>query len=772
MFKNIYFPVISFILIAGAVFVSFYYEMPHYQNDITNAKKAFSTDRALLHLKEIAQKPHYIGADDHAIVKQYLYDALQNMGLNPEIQEQEVFNAKWDVAAKTYNVIAKISGTNSKGEALLLLTHYDSAPHTESLGASDDGNGLVAILESIRAYITTGIKPKNDIIILFSDAEEIGLLGAKAFVEHHPWAKKVGLVLNMEARGSGGPGYMLLETNDGNANFIKTFAEAKLSHPVSNSLMYSIYKMLPNDTDLTVFRENGNIDGFNFAFIDDHFDYHTAQDSYERIDLNSLKHQGETLYKLLQYYATADLSQLKGSQDLVYFNFPLVGMIYYPFSWVQPLVWITLLGFLVLVGLGFQKKRIILKESFKSFIPLLTSLILAFLIGFLGWKFILWLAPQYKEILHGFPYNGKMLLIGFIALTIAVFLKTYSTHFKKKTLPDLLFAPMVIWWLINAVVAIKLKGAGFLIVPLLQLLITYAILIFSSKIRAGSLLIFTLLSLPILMLFSPLIAMFPVGLGMKNVLISTVFLVLILTTLISTFDFYKNHKPLINLFLLISILSFTSAYISSGFNKEQRKPNSILFLQDVDKKEAYWASYDQEPDDFTIQFLGGKPEKGDFATAFSSKYKTKLNLYTKTLTRDITPSLVELTLNDSLNPNQSVWNYTITSQRKSNILILNVLTPFDFYAMKINGVPYDKKLNSGETVYHAATTLLTYYLAQGVNKLHVEITTLKGVKPQLELYDISLDLMRNKAFDIHPRTNDMMPKPFVINNAVVLKKKV
>lgn len=53
--------------------------------------------------------------------------------------------------------------------------------------------------------------PKNDIVILISDAEELGLLGAGAFVEHHPWAKDIGLVLNFEARGSGGPSYMLYQ---------------------------------------------------------------------------------------------------------------------------------------------------------------------------------------------------------------------------------------------------------------------------------------------------------------------------------------------------------------------------------------------------------------------------------------------------------------------------------------------------------------------------------------------------------------------------------
>jgi hypothetical protein len=35
--------------------------------------------------------------------------------------------------------------------------------------------------------------------------------------------------------------------------------------------------MLPNDTDLT-FREKKAIQGYNFAFIDGHYNYHTAQD--------------------------------------------------------------------------------------------------------------------------------------------------------------------------------------------------------------------------------------------------------------------------------------------------------------------------------------------------------------------------------------------------------------------------------------------------------------------------------------------------------------
>src|SRR5690606_28153045 len=114
----------------------------------------------------------------------------------------------------------------------------------------------------VRAYLASGTKPKNDIILLFTDGEELALDGAKLFMDEHPWAKEVGMALNFEARGTSGPSNMILETNQGNAELIKEFIKANPSYPVASSLMYSVYKILPNDTDSTVFREAGDIDGF------------------------------------------------------------------------------------------------------------------------------------------------------------------------------------------------------------------------------------------------------------------------------------------------------------------------------------------------------------------------------------------------------------------------------------------------------------------------------------------------------------------------------
>ena len=98
---------------------------------------------------------------------------------------------------------------------------------------------------------------------------------------------------------------MIVETNHGNSGLIKAFEAADIEYPVASSLMYSIYKMLPNDTDSTILREEGDIDGYFFAFIDDHFDYHTANDKVDNLDENTLQHQGEYLLPMLNYLADA-----------------------------------------------------------------------------------------------------------------------------------------------------------------------------------------------------------------------------------------------------------------------------------------------------------------------------------------------------------------------------------------------------------------------------------------------------------------------------------
>ena len=333
------------LFLAGMLGFIYYMTMPQRVSNATDLSE-FSAPKALEHIRNIAQKPHYIGSQNHEVVADYLIQELKKLGLNPQIQEGTTLT-EWGNLVKSKNIIARIDGTDSS-KALLLLSHYDSAPHSFSFGASDDASGVATILEGLRAFLHHKTTHKNDIVILFSDAEELGLNGAALFVTQHQWAKEIGLALNFEARGTGGPSYMLMEVNQGNSALVEGFTKANPKYPVSNSLMYSIYKMLPNDTDLTVFREQGKIQGFNFAFIDNHFNYHTAQDNFAHVNPTTIAHQGSYLMPLLGYFSNADLQHLDSTQDDVYFNTPF-NFVSYPFSWILKMAIGALLFFLFLL---------------------------------------------------------------------------------------------------------------------------------------------------------------------------------------------------------------------------------------------------------------------------------------------------------------------------------------------------------------------------------------------------------------------------------------
>ena len=357
----------------------------------TSANEDFSIENVRSHLEVISSEVHHVGTKAHRDVQNYLVSELEKLGLSPQIQTQTVFNQRWGAGTTVENIIARIKGTGG-GKALMLLSHYDSATPF-SKGAADDGSGIATILEGLRVFLGRDTPPVNDIIILFSDAEELGLLGARAFIRHHVWIDDVGLILNFEARGSGGPSFMLMETNGKNSRMLKEFLKANPSYPTTSSLAYSIYKLIPNDTDLTPFREISDINGFNFAFIDDHFDYHTAQDAFERVDVETLAHQGDYLMSTLSYFASADITELNSDADRIFVNFPLLKMLHYPFSWSIPLFITALLLFAGLLIVGFKRGMLIGKNIGAGFIPFLIALVGCSLLSFGLWKLILVVHP-------------------------------------------------------------------------------------------------------------------------------------------------------------------------------------------------------------------------------------------------------------------------------------------------------------------------------------------------------------------------------------------
>ncbi len=336
------------IVILAMIITGLFHATPPAPLSASVSPSIFSSARAMSTVRHIAQKPHPTGTSENAKVRNYLVAELKALGLEPHVQTALGINKSAQEASVgiVHNVLVRIPGLVS-GKALLLMAHYDST-HTGP-GAADDGASVAAILETLRALKTLP-RLQNDLICIFTDGEEAGLLGAEAFVAEHEWAKQIGLVLNFEYRGNRGP-FVMFETSQGNGKLINGFAKAA-PLPLGNSLMYEVYKRLPNDTDMTVFKRAG-IPGMNFAAIEGHTSYHTQLDRPELLQEGSLQHQGEILLALAQHFGNTPLDDLR-SADSVYFDAPGLGLVNYPVSWVLPLCAALILLFAIVLVLGLK----------------------------------------------------------------------------------------------------------------------------------------------------------------------------------------------------------------------------------------------------------------------------------------------------------------------------------------------------------------------------------------------------------------------------------
>ncbi|UOB16086.1 M20/M25/M40 family metallo-hydrolase [Abyssalbus ytuae] len=748
---------ISFLLILAAIYWSFLAIMPQNFSKSNVPSTQFSTERALNHIKTIAEYPHYAGSASHTHVRQYLISELKKLGLETQIQEGYTAG-DWGNLSKAINIIAKIKGSRS-GKSLLLLSHYDSSPYS-SPGASDAGSGIATILEGVRAFLATGKKPANDVIIVFSDAEELGLNGAELFVNKHPWAKNIGLILNFEARGSGGPGIMLVETNNGNAQLIKHFVNANPPFPMGNSLAYSIYKIMPNDTDLTVFRENANIQGFNFAFIDDHYDYHTVLDNYERLDRNTLEHQGTYLMPLLKYFSNTDLSALSSNEDYVYVNVPVFKLIYYPFSWIIPMLITAIIIFLILLGYGKYKGKLNYNHIFKGFIPFILSLVICGLIGFYGWPVIKSIYPHYKDNLHGFTYNGYLYITAFVFISITVCFAFYK-KFKKINTVNLIVAPVTFWLIICSLGAIYLKGTGFFIIPVFGALVSFYILIEQEE---PNLVILTLLAFPALWILSPLVQIFPVGLGLKTMIAVTLLVVLIFGLLLPVTGFYKHKGKLALLALFLGLGYFIAAHFQSDSTADRPKPNSLLYVFNADENKSYWATYNSYIDSWVAQYMGKNKKKITEENKLSSKYNTGYSFMADAPLKDIPVPEIEIS-NDTIIDNRRHIEICVNPQRNINRLEVFANTK-NINECMVNSVPFSK-----EYLQKRKSKLFTHFVSNN-NYTDIKLVLPENENLELTFYEASNNLLTNKLFSIPPRPENTIPMPFVLNDAIVVKKTI
>ena len=527
--------------------------------------------------------------------------------------------------------------------------------------------------------------------------------------------------------------------------------------------------MLPNDTDLTYFREDGDIDGLNFAFIDDHYDYHTALDTYERLDRNTLEHQGSYLMPLLSYFSEADLSALKSDVDAVYFNVPLFKMISYPNSWILPMLIFALLIFLVLVFYGIKKRKLDSKHMALGFLPGIGALLINGLVGYFGWKLMLVIYPQYAEILQGFPYNGHLYIWAFALFSTAVCMWLYNKVYKPENTASLAVPPLLLWLIICAVIAFKLEGASFFIIPVYFGLISLFVLL---RQKHPNIILMTFLLFPLLLIMSPFIVMFPVGLGLKTIVVTTLLVSIMFSLCITVFGFsrYKNRWAYL---LFIAAFGFLfAAHMKSGFNEDDPKPNSLIYLYDADKDTAVWATYDQQLDDWTKAYLTDDPDGFDTSTInFDSKYGTRLSYSKNTAVKALKQFYVDKQKDTIIGEIRHIKVF-ISPQRNVNTFEFYADASNKFLSFNINGLEIEKK-NGEDTVFkdRIKNRLFSYTVTEH-KLIELNFSVPASQQTTFEVFEVSFDLIGNALFNIPQRPKTMIPKPFVLNDAIIIKKTI
>jgi hypothetical protein len=418
----------------------------------------FSADRAFTHVERIGRQEHPAGSAAAAQVRKYLVQTLAGLRLDPQVRAgiggTSELGGQYGMA-DTRNVVVRIPGTAPTG-TLILMAHYDSVQ--VSHGGNDDGAGVSTLLEIARA-LTAGPAPANDVVLLFTDAEEACLCGAESFVTNDSLAAGRAVVLNVEARGSTGPSVMF-ETSPGNADLVSLYGSA-VDQPVATSLAVEVYRILPNNTDFTPFLHAGRFTGLNSAYIDGSGVYHAPEDTPESMDRASLQHEGDNALALARALTTADLAALSvpAAGDATYFPV-LGGLVRYPGWLVWPLAIAALLAVLVAAWLAVRREVSgplrLLGGLGLALVPLVAAPLAAQ--GF--WALLVLLRPGYANMLD--PWWPGWFRAAVVALVALVVLAWFGLLRRRVGPWPLIVGALGVLSLVGVLMAALVPGGSYL----------------------------------------------------------------------------------------------------------------------------------------------------------------------------------------------------------------------------------------------------------------------------------------------------------------------
>lgn len=431
--------------------------------------QAFSAERARDAITPFVTSPHPTGSPALAAARLHVATRLRALGLAPE-ERSTLVCGRFGVCARVQQIAARIRGNGSTG-VVLIMAHLDAVG--ASMGASDDGAGAGSLLEIARA-LTAGSTLRNDVVVLFVEGEELGLLGAEAFAREDPIAREVRVVVNLEARGTRGSASLFQISRD--SQFVIDAART-LPRPIGSSLFASIYERMPNDTDLSVFLPRGYA-GMNFAFTDGVESYHTAHDDLAHQDPRSMQHLGESGLAAVRALAAIDLNNPRRG-DAVFFDVLGFAIVGYPMTWALPLALIAL-GLLTAVAL------IAIRRGKTTFFALG--------VGVAGWLLTVVLAAVFGVAVYACvnaagalpaPWIAQpgALLFALVAAALTATLTALASLRRLATAESFALAVALVHGLLGVVIARVLPGGSYLLVVPSLVAAVSAVLVLAARVH-------------------------------------------------------------------------------------------------------------------------------------------------------------------------------------------------------------------------------------------------------------------------------------------------
>lgn len=426
----------------------------------------FSAQRAAEALEQILpETPHPVGSRANARVRESIVARLRALEL-PFEEQRELVCGDYASCAPVTNIVARLPG-RTDAPAVALVAHYDSVPAGQ--GAADDGSGIAILLEAARA-LSVGPALRRPVLFSFTDGEEVGLLGARAFVDRHPSSRDIHAVVNVEARGSTGPS-LLFEIRGREADLVEHYARA-VPRPVTSSLFTAVYERMPNDSDLSVFARAG-IPGINLGFIGEVSHYHTPLDDLAHLDRSSLQHQGD--HALAMVRALGDADEVTPSEGkLVFFDVLALGIVRYPVQLSLPVSLVVLLAAGLSLVASIRSRRLSLRAALLGLSAFALSPVVALVTSW-GLGQALFLSGVTKNWLaHPWPCLLAFVGIGLLCAVLALTLTNRALGH---------WAGGFLGWALLAVIASALepKAAYLFLVPALGFALAAPALAFAPK---------------------------------------------------------------------------------------------------------------------------------------------------------------------------------------------------------------------------------------------------------------------------------------------------